>query len=200
MESSDKRQAIMQTAEKLFKSRRIHEITLDEVAQKARVGKGTIYLYFENKDDLFFQVATSGFDELCALILDQVSQEDRFENQLLQMCLAISAFFSTRREMFRMMNAEDARIDGCQRTLRERWMTRRKKLREAVMVVLERGVAEGCLRTDVPVETLAIMLLGLMRTRAHEAEKLPDGQETTVIEIPMIINLFLNGAGTGMRG
>ena len=75
MENSDKRQSIMQTAERLFKSRRIHEITLDEVAQKAKVGKGTIYLHFQNKDDLFFQVATSGFDELCGLVREQVPTE-----------------------------------------------------------------------------------------------------------------------------
>ncbi len=196
MENADKRQTIMQTAEKLFKSRRIHEITLEEVAQKARVGKGTIYLYFENKDDLFFQVATSGFDELCELIREQVSQEDRFEDQLLQMCRAISAFFGKRREMFQMMMVEDARMHGCQKSLRERWLLRRKKLREAVMLVLERGVTEGCIRTDISVETLAILLQGLMRTRAYESDKQPDGQQA-VIEIPVIIDLFLKGATKG---
>jgi AcrR family transcriptional regulator len=193
MESADKRQVIMQTAEKLFKSRRIHEITLDEVAQKARVGKGTIYLYFENKDDLFFQVATSGFDELCDLIREQVPQEARFEDQLLHMCRAISAFFRTRHEMFRMMMSEEARINGCQRSLRGRWVMRRQKLREAVALVLERGVEEGRLRTDIPPETLAALLLGLMRTRAHELDNQPHGQEL-IIEIPLIIDLFLNGS------
>ena len=196
MESADKRLVIMQTAEKLFKSRRIHEITLDEVAQKARVGKGTIYLYFENKDDLFFQVATSGFDELCELIREQVSLEDRFEDQLLQMCRAISAFFGKRREMFQMMMAEDARMNGVQRSLRERWIMRRKKLREAVALVIGRGVTEGRIRTDIPAETLATLLMGLMRTRAHELDKQPEG-EPLVIDIALIIDIFINGAGCG---
>lgn len=198
MESADKRQVIMQTAERLFKSRRIHEITLDEVAQKARVGKGTIYLYFENKDDLFFQVATSGFDELCGLIREQVSQEDRFEDQLLQMCRAISAFFGKRREMFQMMMAEDARMNGVQRSLRERWIMRRKKLREAVALVLARGVAEGRVRTDIPAETMAALLLGLMRTRAHELDNQPEGEQL-IIELTLIIDFFMNGAGRGKR-
>jgi TetR/AcrR family fatty acid metabolism transcriptional regulator len=198
MESADKRHMIMQTAEKLFKSRRIHEITLDEVAQKAHVGKGTIYLHFENKDDLFFQVATSGFDELCELIRAQVSQEDRFEGQLLQMCRAISAFFGKRREMFQMMMAEDARMNGCQRSLRERWIERRKKLREAVALVIGRGVAEGRIRSDIPPETLAVLLLGLMRTRAHELDNQPDGEQL-IIELSLIIDLFMNGAGRGKR-
>ena len=44
----------MRAAEKLFTSRRYHEISLDAVVQEARVGKGTIYRYFQSKDDLFF--------------------------------------------------------------------------------------------------------------------------------------------------
>ncbi len=191
MESSDKRQAIMQTAEKLFKSGRIHEVTLDEVAQKAHVGKGTIYLYFENKDDLFFQVATSGFDEMCALIREQVSQDDRFEDQLLQMCHAISAFFGKRREMLHMMVTEDARMDGCRRSLRERWNARRKNLQEAVSLVLSRGVTAGCIRSDIPVRTLAVLLMGLMRARAHDLGDLPEAQRSN----QLIIDIFLNGSG-----
>ena len=64
------------------------------------------------------------------------------------------------------------------------------------MLVLERGVTEGCIRTDISVETLAILLQGLMRTRAYESDKQPDGQQA-VIEIPVIIDLFLKGATKG---
>ena len=71
MRSSDrqsKRDQIMKAAEHLFTNRRFHEITLDQVARAAGVGKGTIYLHFADKDDLFFQVATSGFTQLCEII------------------------------------------------------------------------------------------------------------------------------------
>ena len=40
MIEQDKRQRIMQAAEKLFSSRRFHEITTDDVAREAKVGKG----------------------------------------------------------------------------------------------------------------------------------------------------------------
>ncbi|RPI59812.1 MAG: TetR/AcrR family transcriptional regulator, partial [Planctomycetaceae bacterium] len=64
----DKRLQIMQAAEKLFTSRRFHEVTTDDIAKSAHVGKGTIYNYFKDKDDMFFQMATNGFDELCDLL------------------------------------------------------------------------------------------------------------------------------------
>jgi len=51
--------------EKLFTSRRFHKITVDDVAQAAQVGKGTIYRYFQNKDDLFSQTAPALFSGAC---------------------------------------------------------------------------------------------------------------------------------------
>ena len=63
--SGDKRQEIMGAAASLFANRRYHELTLDKVAKKAKVGKGTIYLYFKDKDDLFRQTAKWGFEQFC---------------------------------------------------------------------------------------------------------------------------------------
>ena len=103
----------MQAAEKLFTSRRFHEITLDDIVHEAHVGKGTIYTYFKDKDDLFFQVATSGFGELCALLRRRVAGDAPFRQQLLQACKAATAFFEGRRQLSRMIQSEDARMCLC---------------------------------------------------------------------------------------
>jgi TetR/AcrR family fatty acid metabolism transcriptional regulator len=189
MKIIDKRQRIMQTAEKLFANRRIHEITLDEVAQLAQIGKGTIYRYFEDKDDLFFQVATSGFDELCDLLEEKVPRDLSFQEQILAMCLEISAYFRSRREMFTMMLAEDARMPGCKGKLKERWLKQRKKLVKSVARILEHGVADGLVRHDVPSEILASFLLGLLRARALEMLDVPPEQRPH----ELVVDLFCNG-------
>ena len=64
MAAGSRRLQIMRAVETLFTSRQVHEITLDDVIRQAGVGKGTLYRYFKDKDDLFFQTATSGFDDL----------------------------------------------------------------------------------------------------------------------------------------
>jgi len=73
--------------EKLFTSRRFHKITVDDVAQAAQVGKGTIYRYFQNKDDFFSQTATAGFDDLCELLCRKVPENSSFFEQLLSECI-----------------------------------------------------------------------------------------------------------------
>ncbi|MGC4030775.1 MAG: TetR/AcrR family transcriptional regulator [Tepidisphaeraceae bacterium] len=51
--TDSKRDAILKTAARLFAQRPFHEVRLDDVAQAAHIGKGTVYLYFKSKDDLF---------------------------------------------------------------------------------------------------------------------------------------------------
>ncbi|MCD6496685.1 MAG: TetR/AcrR family transcriptional regulator [Deltaproteobacteria bacterium] len=50
MKQRDKKQEIMNAVEHLFRNRRFHEVTLDEVAKEAQVGKGTIYRFFSDND------------------------------------------------------------------------------------------------------------------------------------------------------
>ena len=56
MRKENKRELILNALEELLPGRRFHEITLDEVAKAAQVGKGTIYLYFQDKDALFAEL------------------------------------------------------------------------------------------------------------------------------------------------
>jgi AcrR family transcriptional regulator len=190
MAKPGKREQIMQAAEKLFTSRRLHEITLDDIVHEAHIGKGTIYTYFKDKDDLFFQVATAGFEELCDLLQRRVAGDAPFRDQLLQASGAISAFFSRRRQLFRMIQTEDARMPLCRGSMRQHWQDRRRHLVESLARIVHKGQVEGLVRGDVPDQTLAGFLLGLLRTRARNL-----GEDKDVIGDDLLVDLFLRGAG-----
>jgi len=191
MTRSDKRHQIMRAAEKLFTSRRFHEITLDDIVREAHVGKGTVYNHFKDKDDLFFQVATSGFDEMCDLLRREVPGDAPFAEQLLHVCVSVSAFFASRRQLFRMIQAEEARMAWCRQSVRERWTAKRRKLVVLLCDMLRRGVAEGVVRSDVPPELLATFLMGMLRTRSRDT----DSEETDKPDYRFVVDLFLHGAG-----
>ncbi len=137
----DKRREIMSVAERLFTTRQFHEITTDEIAAKAGVGKGTIYRYFRDKEDLFFQTAMSGFDELCDLVRHGAAEGAPFGEQLLTACRQMRGFFDRRWPLFRMMLGEEMRVQRAKGSMCERWMAHRKELLAAVTEIVERGVA-----------------------------------------------------------
>ena len=188
----DKKHRIMQAAEKLFKARQFHEITLDEVAREADVGKGTIYLYFSDKEDLFFQTAVAGFDEMCELLRQNALKGVAFRGGLLRTCQMISDFFRERRPLFRMILAEGERALGRGGGLRQRWLKRRKKLTEALAVIISQGMASGNVRPDVPAEIMAEYLMGMLRTRAMELESAPEPLRSRAL----LIDLFTNGVAS----
>lgn len=55
---------ILEAAARVFNSRGYHAATVDEVAAAAGLGKGTIYLYFAGKRELYGAVARRGIQEL----------------------------------------------------------------------------------------------------------------------------------------
>ena len=169
----DKRLQIMKVAERLFSGGRFHEVTTDEVAAAANVGKGTIYRYFQDKDDLFFQIVTNGFDDLCELIQQKVPDGAPFNERLVLVCREIRTFFDSRHQLLRMMQSEALRLNQLRGVMHDRWLAKRQKLVAAVAAILARGVTEGEVRTDIPAEVLSAMLLGMLRTQAHDLDHAP---------------------------
>lgn len=71
-EKQQRRGEIIAAACEVFESRGFADATLEEIAEKAEFGKGTIYNYFENKEDLFGAVimeslsaVQGGMEEIC---------------------------------------------------------------------------------------------------------------------------------------
>jgi len=64
------RQEILEAALELFSAKGFHNVSIQEIAQKAEFAIGTLYKFFENKEDLYK-----------ALVLEQ---SDKFHNGLVQ--------------------------------------------------------------------------------------------------------------------
>ena len=53
---AQKLELIISTACKLFADKDYQHVCMEEIAQTAGVGKGTIYIYFSSKEDLYFSI------------------------------------------------------------------------------------------------------------------------------------------------
>jgi len=65
---------VLQAAEKLFAKRGFYPTTIDDIAKEARLAKGTIYLYFDSKEDLFFSAIERKLDALLSKIEKAVKE------------------------------------------------------------------------------------------------------------------------------
>src|SRR6516165_7991581 len=74
LRDENKRRLIVQTAVKLFSEQPFHKVRLDDVAEAAGVGKGTVYIYFKNKEELYYSLVYEGFAEMIDGLHTRVAQ------------------------------------------------------------------------------------------------------------------------------
>lgn len=63
---SDKRTLITDAAIEVFADKGFHQARVSDIAKRAGVADGTIYLYFKNKEDLLLSIFEQKMDELLA--------------------------------------------------------------------------------------------------------------------------------------
>jgi TetR/AcrR family transcriptional regulator len=63
-EKAQRRREILDAARQEFFERGFHRPTMDDVAARAEVSKGTIYLYFESKEEVLAHLLLEGLGEL----------------------------------------------------------------------------------------------------------------------------------------
>lgn len=65
-EKDFKRQVIAEAAYALFSLVPYDAVTVEDIAHKAGCGKGTVYMYFENKDHILTYLMSERLDKLCS--------------------------------------------------------------------------------------------------------------------------------------
>ena len=80
-EKIQRRNAIIDAAESVFFKVGIDNASMDQVAQEAELSKGTLYLYFKSKDELYRAIILRGFIILKRKLKEAaLSQENGFQN------------------------------------------------------------------------------------------------------------------------
>lgn len=81
-QAESKKQIILDMATRVFSKYGYNKTSLDEIADEARIAKGTIYYYFKNKQELFLSVMATQAEEFVQEIRRQLKEQKGFENKL----------------------------------------------------------------------------------------------------------------------
>src|SRR5215218_270341 len=76
--------------------------TMQEIADEAGIAKGTIYLYFRDRDDLVEKTFDSAMSALHKRVDEALETEGSFEAKLRAVVAAQIRFFEANREFFRL--------------------------------------------------------------------------------------------------
>ncbi|MFQ2196147.1 TetR/AcrR family transcriptional regulator [Aeromonas jandaei] len=91
--SHDKKEIIFNAAHEVLGERGFHGLSIAEVAKKAGVAAGTIYRYFNDKDDLIRQLHQHTILQCVPLVIREVNFNEVSFQQFRQLWLNIHAIF-----------------------------------------------------------------------------------------------------------
>ncbi|RMI02851.1 MAG: TetR/AcrR family transcriptional regulator [Calditrichaeota bacterium] len=159
-EKEQRRNMILDAAERLFFSRGVDATTMDDVAEEAELSKGTLYLYFKNKEDLRHGVCLRGLCILKQMFQEAVAVEG---NGLFKVRQIGEAYFRFSQEypnyfqMMVMMNIGEVDLSD-----RESYACKCHECSEEVMGLvaeaLRIGIEDGSIRREIdPLKTAYIL-------------------------------------------
>ena len=99
---SEKKELILEKAVRLFSKKGFFKVKIDDVAKAANVAKGTVYLYFKNKDELFITVVVEmvkSFEKSLTQIIDKTNTPEDFLDQLLKFYMSFVSSIGMDRRM-----------------------------------------------------------------------------------------------------
>jgi AcrR family transcriptional regulator len=76
--------------------------TMQAIADEAGLAKGTLYLYFDSREELVVHVAESAFEELQHAVAEALGRKGAFTERLAAAILNHVEFFERRRDFFRL--------------------------------------------------------------------------------------------------
>jgi AcrR family transcriptional regulator len=158
------RQRILAAAQELFAERGAH-VTLDDVAERAEVGVGTVYRRFADRNALIDALFTARVDQL-AEAAEQASALDDAWAGLVYLFERQIAFQLEDRAFAEVLFREEAGDEPLARA--------RERIAPHVIALIERAKAQGAVRPDVEVGDFPVLNLMFMTMVNATRDVAPD--------------------------
>lgn len=132
---------ILDAALDVFGEQGLAGARIDDIADRAGISKGTIYLYFASKDELFKQVVRDGVGEVLEVVTS-IEETDDPEADLKRFCKEYFSFLRTKRfeSVYRLIMSQ---MHSFPELSLEYASEVREPIREIVSDILDRGTKAG---------------------------------------------------------
>ncbi len=173
-----KRIMIMNAALNVFSGKGYSPTVLDEIADEAGIAKGTLYLYFKDKEDLYYSTVMYVVEKLEQTIRREVDEEIPPLAALEKLALITIRFFAQNRAFVNMyiLILHNNLVRNFKR-LFESLMQKEKELYDFESRIIERGKAEGMLDKNITTEDIVDSFHGIISQTISRMFFSEDGRE-----------------------
>ncbi|NTW48695.1 MAG: TetR/AcrR family transcriptional regulator [Chlorobiales bacterium] len=157
-EKEKRRQEILKAAKAIFFRHGFEHSSMDMVADRCQLAKGTLYLYFKSKEELYLSLMEDGLDMLHKLMEQAIEVSQTVDEKLLKTTEAYYDFTQKHKDYFQIMTMLDS---GMFDKVAQEKVERIRKLQvsgfEKLQVVVEDGITQGIFPSDLDAKEAVLM-------------------------------------------
>lgn len=151
------KEKIVQAAITTFSKYGYDKTRMDDIAESANLGKGTLYLYFKSKEELFYAISENSIKELKEQLSKLFSKKEDLVHDAEKFYDQYRNLIHDSEKVFFEMIAESSRNPKLRKALYEQ----RMKVYDIVIDYLRRQIEKGFFRKDMDVNAIASGLVAL---------------------------------------
>jgi AcrR family transcriptional regulator len=161
-EKKKRRQDIIIAAEKVFFSKGLHQATIEDVAAEAELSKGTVYLYFKNREEIIAAIFANGMIYLQKLMLNSVLPCNNALEKLRALGKAYLCFANNHPNHFALMLEKELhKLDAdSDKPEAEACFQAGIELLTMLRAIIIEGIQEKLIREDIDPGKIAFMVWG----------------------------------------
>ena len=197
-EKDQRRSAILNAARKLFFEKGFRYVTVENIARKAELSKGSIYLYFSSKGEIYTQILLNDIDKFnkkSSLIFQNGKSAAEL---VMDFAFTYVDFFLNDRELFRimmtfMLHTEDMNLAE---TVNQHIIEVTNNTVKIIETILQQGIEKGEFPSDINLRLSRNAMWGLLNgiislhlftgKEAHKEERIRSAVKAS-------LDIFING-------
>ena len=191
----ERRQSLLDAARVLFAEKGYHDTTVDDITRAANVAKGTFYLYFSEKREIYYEVIRVFLDlvkDAGVIVRSPTGHPEEYVERTRNNATNLIRVLNENRQLTRMAYGEAAGLDP---RLTELWRKFYREIAEVEAQNLEFGMQLGVVR---PCHALlqAYVHIGMVERVMLELLEHPDDFPP----IDRLVDEMLRAGYEGLRG
>lgn len=172
-ERKQRQNDIIKAARKLLALKDFDEVSMDEIAREVGLGKSTLYLYFKNKESLYFAVVLRGIRIWAEMVKEEIKKGDTGLEKFILYGNANRRFSNQYPDYFRLLYSPTSikkQFDRDKMNSSEEFQEVRELFKEIMFIgidSIQKGIDDDEIRPDVDPTEAAILLSVIYNGKAN---------------------------------
>ena len=158
-EKERRRLDIIDAAEDVFFSKGFEKTTMDDIAKEAELGKGTLYLYFDSKEDIYGEICNRGMNILNNLFAKAIADQPNGISKVRKIGEAFIKFYKNYQNYYQVFLYMDTKGKDIEINNVSKKAHQSKEVgMELFFSVIEEGIKDGSISPELDPKKTAILL------------------------------------------